>query len=220
MYTNLPSNSSLTASQKLNLALGGLMVVILVGTIGFMVLERMDPLDAVYMTIITLSTVGFGEVRTLHPEGRIFVIFLIVFGVALAGFTASVIGQIVLEGQFKEIFGRKKMENKIRKFSNHFIIAGYGRVGRQVALEFRKKKANFVIIEKGQEGVEQLHRDGFMFIQGEATDDAILRLAGIESAKTLISTLPDEAHNVYLTLTARDMNKDLHIIAYPYLVGL
>jgi voltage-gated potassium channel len=213
MPTPLPNNSALTASQKLNLALGGLMVVILIGTIGFMVLERMDPLDALYMTVITLSTVGFGEVSTLHPEGRVFVIFLIIFGVALAGFTASVIGQLVLEGQFKEIFGRKKMENKIRKFSDHFIIAGYGRVGRQVALEFQKKRANFVVIEKGQEGIELLHRDGFMFIQGEATDDDILRAAGIETARTLISTLPDEAHNVYLTLTARDMNKNLHIIA-------
>lgn len=213
MHTNPAKNVALTASQKLNLALGGLMIVIVIGTIGFMLLENMDPLDALYMTIITLSTVGFGEVKSLHPEGRIFVIFLIVFGVALAGFTASVIGQIVLEGQFKEIFGRRKMENKIRNFANHFIIAGYGRVGRQVALEFHKKKVSFVVIEKDPESIELLHRDGFMFIQGEATDDDTLRAAGIESARTLISTLPDEAHNVYLTLTARDMNKDLHIIA-------
>ncbi len=213
MAINPSTDSALTATQKLNLALGGLMIVIVLGSLGFMFLEGMDPLESLYMTIITLSTVGFGEVKALHPEGRIFVIFLILFGVALAGFTATVIGQIVLEGQFKEIFGRKKMQNKIRKFSNHFIIAGYGRVGRQVAMEFAKKKVNFVVIEKDEEAISQLDRDGFLFIQGEATDDDTLRLAGIESARTLISTLPDEAHNVYLTLTARDMNRNLQIIA-------
>lgn len=189
------------------------MVVLVSGMTGFMLLEGMQPLDALYMTVITLSTVGFGEVSPLHPHGRIFVIFLILFGVALAGFTASVIGQLVLEGQFKEIFGRRKMENRIRKVSNHFIIAGYGRVGRQVALEFQRRNVNFVVIEKGEEGVQSLYRDGFLFIQGEATDDDVLRKAGIDSARTLISTLPDEAQNVYLTLTARDINKDLHIIA-------
>ncbi len=203
----------LTASQKLSLAISGLVIVIVSGTVGFMLLENMEPLNALYMTVITLSTVGFGEVQTLHPQGRLFVIFLIVFGVALAGFTATVIGQLVLEGQFKEIFGRRKMEHQIRKIAGHFIIAGYGRVGRQVAMEFQKKKANFVVIEKDEEGVSLLLRDGFLFIQGEATDDDVLRQAGIETARTLISTLPDEAHNVYLTLTARDMNKDLHIIA-------
>lgn len=207
------SRDILTASQKLSLAVSGLVIVIVIGTVGFMVLENMQPLDALYMTVITLSTVGFGEINPLHPVGRIFVIFLILFGVALAGFTASVIGQIVLEGQFKEIFGRRKMENKISKISNHFIIAGYGRVGRQVALEFAKKKVNFVVIEKHEEGIQELYRDGFLFIQGEATDDDTLRTAGIETARTLISTLPDEAQNVYLTLTARDMNPKLHIIA-------
>lgn len=105
------------------------------------------------------------------------------------------------------------MENQIAKISNHFIIAGYGRVGRQVAQEFAKRKVNFVVIEKHEEGVQDLCRDGFLFIQGEATDDDTLRMAGIEVAKTLISTLPDEAQNVYLTLTARDMNANLRIIA-------
>jgi len=213
MVSPRSTQDALTAPQKLSLALSGLVIVIVAGTLGFMVLENMQPLDALYMTVITLSTVGFGEINPLHPTGRIFVIFLILFGVALAGFTASVIGQLVLEGQFKEIFGRKKMENKISKISGHIIIAGYGRVGRQVALEFARKKVNFVVIEKHEEGIQELSRDGFLFIQGEATDDDTLRVAGIETAKTLISTLPDEAQNVYLTLTARDMNAKLRIIA-------
>ncbi len=213
MNRSLAPPTPLTASQKLSIAVGALVIVVLGGTLGFVTLEGMDPLDALYMTVITLSTVGFGEIRPLHPAGRIFVIFLIMFGVALVGFTASVVGQIILEGQLRDVLGRRKMENKIRKISRHFIIAGFGRVGRQVALEFKKKNVSFVVIEKSQEGIENLTKDGFLYIEGEATDDDVLRAAGIETATTLISTLPDEAQNVYLTLTARDMNKDLHIIA-------
>ncbi|MFQ6007782.1 MAG: potassium channel family protein [Candidatus Zixiibacteriota bacterium] len=203
----------LTPVQKLRMAVAASALVVFLGALGFMVLERMDLLDALYMTIITLSTVGFREVAPLHPHGKLFVILLIVFGVALAGFTASVIGQLVLEGQFKEIFGRRRMESKIRKMSGHYIIAGYGRVGRQVAHEFKQRKVPFVVIEKKEDAANQLFSEGCLCIQGEATDDEVLKRAGIESARTLISTLPDEAQNVYLTLTARDINKDLHIIA-------
>jgi voltage-gated potassium channel len=202
-----------TPVQKLRLAVGALVLMVLAGTAGFMLLEKMGMLDAVYMTVITLSTVGFGEVRPLHPLGRVFAIVLILFGVVLAGFTASVIGQLVLEGQFREIFGRRKMENKIRKMSGHYIIAGYGRVGRQVAQEFKRRNVPFVVIDKEEAAAGQLFSEGYLCIQGEATDDEVLRKAGIESAKTLISTLPDEAQNVYLTLTARNMNRDLYIIA-------
>jgi len=188
-------------------------LLILFGTVGFMLIEGMGPLQALYMTVITVSTVGFSEVAPLHPSGRIFVIILIIFGVGLAYFMASIIGQVVLEGQFRELFGRKKMENKIKKMKNHFIIAGYGRVGRQVATEFKERKVPFIVIEKDNAGTEQLFNEGVLFIQGEATDDDTLRKAGIEQARTLISTLPDEAQNVYLTLTARDMNAQLIIIA-------
>ncbi len=212
IMNNLPK-TYLTPVQKLRMAMAASALVVFLGTLGFMLLERMNLMDSLYMTIITLSTVGFREVKPLHPYGKLFVIFLIVFGVALAGFTASVIGQLVLEGEFREIFGRRKMENKIRKMSGHYIIAGYGRVGRQVAQEFKKRQVSFVVIEKLEEVASQLFSEGCLCIQGEATDDEVLRRAGIESAKTLISTLPDEAQNVYLTLTARDINKDLNIIA-------
>lgn len=203
----------MNSAQKFWVALILISFIILFGTFGFMSLEQMSFVDALYMTIITLSTVGFQEVTPLHFGGKIFVIFLIMFGVAMAGFTASIIAQIVFEGQFKEYFGRKKMEKKIKKMRSHYIIAGYGRVGRQVALEFKKKKVDFIVIEKDDEAIANIYKDGVLFIQGEATDDDTLRSAGIEDAKTLISTLPDEAQNVYLTLTARDMNHELNIIA-------
>ncbi len=205
-------NGQMTSAHKLQLAFAGLSLIIVIGMVGFMLIENLNPLDALYMTIITLSTVGFGEVAPLHFAGKIFVIFLILFGVMFTGFVVTVLGQLVMEGQFNEIYGRKKMERKIAKMTNHYIIAGYGRVGRQVAIEFQKKNVPFVVIEKDIDSIPELYKDSILFIQGEATEDEVLRKAGIESANTLISTLPDEAQNVYLTLTARFMNKDLHII--------
>ncbi len=173
----------------------------------------MSPLNALYMTVITLSTVGSGEIRPLHPEGRVFVIFLILFSIANGAFIASVIGQIVVDGQLRAILGRRKMDSRIRKLSNHHILAGYGRVGRQVADEYIKRKIPFVVIDQTEEAAHRLTDEGQLFIRGNATDDDTRRMAGIDSARTLISTLPGEAHNVYLTLTVRDMNKNLHIIA-------
>ncbi|MEA3296877.1 MAG: potassium channel protein [candidate division Zixibacteria bacterium] len=198
---------------KMLRVLVALALVIVLGTIGFITIEKMKPLDAIYMTVITLSTVGFGEVSPLHPVGRVFAMFLIIFGVALGAFTATTIGQIVLEGQLKLFFGRKKMENKLRKMSGHCIIAGFGRVGRQVASEYTNRKVPFAVIEKEPTTIKRLLSDSYIFVEGEATDEETLRQAGIERARTLISTLPDEAHNVYLALTARHMNKDLKIIA-------
>lgn len=131
----------------------------------------------------------------------------------MVGFTVTVIGQIILEGQLKEFYGRRKMENRILKMSNHYIIAGYGRLGRQVAHEFQKKNVEFVVLEKENNAILNIDKDKVLFVQGDATDDDILRSAGIEKANTLISTLPDEALNVYLTLTARYMNRNLKIIA-------
>ena len=146
----------MTPEQKLRLVAFGLLAVLTVGTSGFMYLERMSPLDSLYMTVITLSTVGFGEINPLHTGGRTFVIFLIVFGVALAGFTFSVIGQMVLEGQIREMFGRRKMDSRIRKMTGHYIIAGYGRVGRHVASEFQRRSVSFVVLERNDDAIAEL----------------------------------------------------------------
>jgi voltage-gated potassium channel len=199
--------------EKLRLAFVALVLVIIGGTAGLMWLERMTPLEALYMVVITLSTVGFGEIRQLHDDSRILVMLIIVFGVVLGGFLVTVIGQFVLEGQFKEVVSRRKMNKQLRKLSDHYIVAGFGRVGRQVVSEFKKRGVPYVVLEKRPGAVEKLIAEGHAYIEGDATDEDILRQAKIERAHTLISTLPDEAHNVYLTLTARDMAADLNIIA-------
>ena len=202
-----------TNVKKLQLALFALLAIVAYGTLGFMFIEDYRPLEAIYMTAITLSTVGFGEVRELDDQGRVFAITLIVLGVSLGAFTVSVIGQMVLEGHLREIYGRRRMEKRIARLSGHSIIAGYGRVGRRVAREFFRKQEPFVVIEVDDQALEQVDRDGALFVEGTATDDDVLRRAGVERAKTLITTLPDEAQNVYITLTARYMNRDLQIIA-------
>ena len=205
--------SGFSATQHLRLALFLAAMVVAVGTFGFMYLEEWGFLDALYMTVITLSTVGFGEVRQLHPESRMFTIILIMFGVGLGGFIATSLGQLIIEGQFKELVHRRKMEKRLKNLKDHYIVAGYGRVGRQVALQFQEQRVPFVVVEKGDEAIPGLLQEGYLFVQGDATNEDVLHKANIDTARTLISTLPDEAHNVYLTLTARHMRSDLTIIA-------
>lgn len=206
-------NNGIHATRKLIIASSLMLVLVVMGTLGFVFLEDYHPLDALYMTVITLSTVGFREVKQLGPEGEIFVIVLIVFGVVGATFIASTIGQVILEGQIRQALGRRKMDSKIKKLSDHYIIAGFGRVGRQVAEEFARRKVSFVIIEKEDSAVEYLNNMKYHFKIGEATEDEVLNAVGIDRAAVLVSTLPSEADNVYLTLTARHMNPNLYIIA-------
>ncbi|MEW6050471.1 MAG: potassium channel protein [Candidatus Zixiibacteriota bacterium] len=207
------ANHHFSAGKKLQLALLAFLTLLIAGTIGFMVIESMSPLNAVYMTVITLSTVGYGEVEALSSNGKLFDMVLILFGVALGGFVASVIGQVVIEGQFGEMVTRRKMNNMIQKMNEHCIVAGYGRVGRQVAQELALKKAPFVVIEKEPEALAQVKNAGYPFVTGDAAEEEVLKQAGIDRAKTLITTLPQEAQNVYLILTARYLNASLTIIS-------
>ena len=199
--------------QKLRLALLALLLVVVGGTVGLMYPEDMSLVDSLYMVVITLSTVGFGETQPLHDSSRLFVMLLIMVGVLLGGFLVTIVGQVVLEGQFKEIVARRKMQKRLNRLEDHFILAGYGRVGRRVAREYKQRKVPFVVVEKDPESVAHLAADDMPHFIGDATDEDVLRQVNIDKAHTLVSTLPDEAQNVYLTLTARHMNSKLKIIA-------
>ncbi len=203
----------LTPTNKLVLALLTVVALVFVGTSGLMMLENMSVLDALYMTIITLSTVGFREVAPLHTSGRIFILGLIVVGVVGITYGAAALGRVIIEGELREIMGRRKMDKKIKKLSGHYVIAGFGRVGRQVAEEYVRHKVPFVVIEQDNTAINYLDTTGYYYVNGEATEDDTLIAAGLGQAKVLVSTLPSEADNVYLTLTARHMNPNLHIIA-------
>jgi len=187
--------------------------VILCGTVGYSLIEGWSILDSLYMTIITLSTVGFKEVQPLSVGGRIFTIVVVVFGVGGAAYTVSVIGRWLIEGELRQIFGRRKMEKQLKDLKDPYIVCGYGRVGEQVCKEFCARKVPLVVIEKNPEKIEQLQGKGILAVEGDCTDDLILESAGIKRAKAIVSTIASESENVFVTLSARQINPDIFITA-------
>jgi voltage-gated potassium channel len=187
--------------------------VIILGMVGYTLIEGWSLLDSLYMTIITLSTVGFREVRILSSTGKIFTMILVVFGVGGAAYTVSVIGRWLIEGEIRAFFGRRKMEKQLKNLKDHYIVCGYGRVGEQVCKEFGSRKAPLVVIEKNPERIEELHRKGMLVVVGDCTDDLILEAAGIQKAKALISTVASESENVFVSLSARQFNPKIFITA-------
>ena len=186
--------------------------VIASGTVGYMLIEHWDFLDSLYMTIITLTTVGYGEVHTLSNTGRIFSIVLMLSGVGAMFYALGVGARIVLEGEIREILGRKRLSKKIESLKNHYIICGYGRMGSIICKELKHYRAQFVVIESNPDVVASMDRD-MLCLQGDATHDSVLREAGIERAKGLISVLSSDADNLYVVLSARGLNPNLIIVA-------
>ncbi len=203
----------MSPESKLRLALIFLVLVVSTGTIGYALIEHWPLFDSLYMTIITLATVGYGEIRPMSEAGRAFTMFLIVFGAFNIGFIAAALAQLVLEGQLMALLGKRKMEKRVQRLKNHIILCGYGRVGKQVAQEFSRLKVPFVILEQDHTIIPDPRSSDLMFIQGNAADDEVLEQAGIKQARAVVSTLPDDADNVYLSLTARQINPELMIIA-------
>jgi voltage-gated potassium channel len=192
------------------LSIGLLVLVISFGTAGYRVLERWDFLDSLYMTIITLTTVGFKEVHDLSENGKIFTIALIVGGVGTVLYVLRTGAQLILEGELQEIYGRKRLEKRLRELKDHYIVCGYGRMGKIIARELRHEDLDFVVIEKNHTA---LGEEDLLIIEGDATKDDLLKKAGIEKAKCLISVLPTDAENLYVVLSARGLNPDLMIVA-------
>jgi voltage-gated potassium channel len=184
--------------------------IIAVGTAGYMVIEGWSFLDSVYMTTITLATVGYREVQDLSPGGMIFTILLIIGGMSIFLYALTVGGRFLLEGEFRKIFWRKKLEKTIHRLKGHYIICGYGRMGKIVAKELREEGAPFVVIDNSPHVLEE---ENLPFIQGDATHDSVLKEAGIEKAKGLIVVLDNDAENLYVVLSARGLNPSLLIVA-------
>jgi len=203
----------MTPESKLRLAIVFMVIILSVGTAGYSLIEDWLFFDSLYMTVITLATVGFAEIRPLSETGRVFTIFLIIFGAFNGGFIITAVAQLVLEGQLMAILGKRKMEKKVKRIKDHIILCGYGRVGRQVAQELHSRGVPFVIVEQDESAIPGPHEDNLIFMAGNAADDEQLEQAGIKRARAVVSTLPDDADNVYLALTARQINPDLLIIA-------
>lgn len=178
------------------------------GIAGFMLIEEYSLLDAVYMTVITLSTVGFREVVPLSTAGKVLTIFLIVFGFGLVVTIAGSWTRGLLEGELRELIERRRMQRMLAEISNHFIICGYGRFGVRLVRELQQRGLALVVIDRAREVP-----NGILAIRAEATDEEVLKRAGIERAKGLLTTLGSDADNLYITITARELNPELVIVS-------
>ncbi|GAB4164925.1 MAG: potassium channel protein [Geothermobacteraceae bacterium] len=199
--------------RHLRFSLVILVVIVGFGTLGYSLIEDWSAFDALYMTVITLATVGFREVHDLSPGGKAFTMLLIVFGAGIIAYAISNLIRLTVEGQLKQLLGRKKVEKQIARLQEHYIVCGYGRIGTLVCREFALKPLPFVVVEKDPELCERLAEEGYLFVQGDATDDTTLEAAGVRRAKGLITAVTSDTENVYITLTARGLNPNLFILA-------
>ncbi|MFC4269854.1 potassium channel family protein [Polaribacter marinivivus] len=183
------------------------------GTLGYMVISGYSFVDAIYMTVITVTTVGFGEVKPFTPEEKIFTIFLILTSIVLFGYAVSTFSEYLVSGRLFDYFKHKRVEKKIAKLKGHTIVCGYGRNGRQAIVKLKNYNKQFVIVERNKEVVQKLESEEYLCINGDATLDETLMSAGILEASNLITALPKDADNLFVVLTARQLNRNFKIIS-------
>ena len=202
--------------QKILFAVSLLAGTSMIGTIGYVMIEDYEVLDAIYQTVITMSTVGFGTVTELSPGGKVFSILLIIMSAGIYLYAITTITTFVIEGEVQQLFNRYKANKIVQKLSNHIIICGLGRNGREAAIELIRQKQTFVVVERDQGVIDdfmQTHEEEILAIKGDATHEEVLEQANIHKARGLISSLSTDAENVYITLTARQMCPHLQIAA-------
>ena len=189
-----------------------ILMTALIGVYGYVHIEHARVLDAIYMTVITITTVGFGEVFPLSDTGKIFTIFMIIMGTGTVAYTATQVVDYIVTGDLTNLFGRRKMQHKIDNLSGHYILCGFGRMGRIIAEILCENNVPFVIVDP-EDRRSETSEDKYMFITGDATHDTVLRKAGVEKAKGLITVVDTDEKNLYIVLTAKGLNKDLYIVA-------
>ncbi len=188
-------------------------VLIGFGCVGYMVIEGWPFFDSLYMTIITLATVGYSEVHQVSLPGRVFTVFLILLGVGYFMYVAGNIIQFLVESRIRLVLGRRKLDSQINKLKDHFIICGYGRIGRVLARFLIEKYLDVVVIERNERRVAAMDQDGILYLVGEATDEKVLEKAGIFRARGLVTAVATDADNVFLVLIAKQLNQKLFVVA-------
>lgn len=199
--------------KRIGIGLAILLIILLLGSLGYRALEGWDFFDSLYMTIITLSTVGYQEIRPLSPTGRLFTMLLILTGLGFMFYVVGMIAQVVLEGQLQDILGRRRLEKKIEKMRGHYIICGFGRIGEVIARELTRNRIPIVVIDSRSQHAQLLDRLGYPYIIGNAIQEEVLLAAGLLRAQGLVATVTSDADNVYIVLTARSLNPNLKIVA-------
>ncbi len=201
---------NLTSLKKLQIGLGIILTIIIIGTVGYMLIEKWSFFDSFYMTIITISTTGFKEVKPLSTSGMVLTVGLIITGVLAIAYTGSRGIQVLVESQ---ILRRRRMAKRLSEISNHYIICGFGRMGKQIAEYLYDSNLDFVVIENEPNNVSKLTELNYPFVDADATDDDALKKAGIERAKGLVAVLSTDAENVFTTLSATELNDKTFIVA-------
>jgi voltage-gated potassium channel len=193
--------------------LATMLLVVMGGTVGYMLIEKWRLLDALYMTVITITTVGFREVGDLSEAGRVFTLVLILGGVGTILYGLRLLVEVVVKGQLTGFFRRRVVKRQVDRLENHYIICGYGRVGQAVARHFGTQKARFVVVDTDPASLARAETDGFLVVEGDATGDEALEAAGIKKAKGLVAAVGSDADNIYVTLSSRVLNPSLFIVA-------
>ncbi len=191
-----------------------LLGVIVMGVVGFSIIEDFTLMESFFMTIITISTVGFQEVHPLSETGRLFTAFLIIFSLGIFGYVVTTITRFIVDGIFKNYYKDKKVKKRIDRLSNHVVLCGYGRNGKQAAIELAENDEAFVIIESDETLIDKVREETkLLYIHGDATHEDVLAESRIDKAKAMITTLPNDADNLFLVITARQLNPALSIIS-------
>ena len=199
--------------KKISISVLVLFVILINGTIGYMLIEGSNMTDSLYMTVISITTVGFSEVIPLSPAGKYFTIILIFGGVGLFLFIVSLITQAMVEGGLHTFLGRRHMEKKLADLKNHYIVCGFGRIGKVISKILHENRRTFVIIENNPEEIKIIKELGYLVMAGDSTSDDTLQKAHINNAKALIAVTSSDADNVYIILSARVLNPNIFILA-------
>lgn len=189
------------------------LIILLLGVAGYMFLSNYTFVDALYMTVITITTVGFGEVKPFTPEEKIFTVFLILTSITVFGYAVSIFSEYLVSGRLFEQFKHRKVKKKIKSLKGHTIVCGFGRNGNQAILKLNNYNKKLVVVEKDKEMISELENEDVLNIQGDATLDETLLRAGIKTAANLITALPSDADNLFVVLTANQLNNNCKIIS-------
>lgn len=200
-----------TSKMKISVFIAALFFIL--GTAGYMIIEGWGILDAAYMTAITLSTVGFSEIHDMSEGGRLFTIFLIFTGVGYFLYLGGIFISSVVDGEIKNMLGRQRLDSKIKKLKDHYIVCGYGRIGRVLCKFVAEDTKDIVVVEQSEEKKDILEKDKLHYIIGDAGNEEVLEKAGIKRARALVAALSADTENVFLVLTARQLNPDIYIMA-------